>query len=540
MPLRYMAYRRQPQEVSSNSRTRLPVARPHTSSTPIGSLPAELLIKIFEYLTQREVVDHLPPWKLYKEHKGWIQASLTCRAWYRVATKAANLWRTIDVDFDLRALSQSLANSGRTTVNITFHAPEVIPQALRLLKEHAARINKLLVVALDDNTVSALTPLLTSVPMPSLTELWINTLPHSTNFEVVPHLNPYLLPRLRVLQFTNLRFNWFSHIVFRLRRLYVGRSPGQDCLRYDDFLRVLEQCQGLEFLKMDRAFPATVGGDRSQVTIALPHLRDLYFVTEYPLEVRQLLSHIRLDSRANVDVCVRVDIETYNDSRTNIGLLDVIPQDSSCLPILRNTTFARIKDFDFECWGPRGQGRLSVQFSDVQADSWQYTMHDAVQQVGQLLSRAPLSALSIYQEWSDPIPTASLAYLLSKLHYLTALEYSGLDTSETDLSAVLTPTSAPAPSPRTNSRHSSPTASTAISPPWARLRSLRVFRMGWDANFLRRLKESLRARYVAGTWLDSLHIEMHGRVRDPRNETTHMWDVGELQKLVRGPTVIYG
>ncbi len=402
---------------------------------------------------------------------------------------------------------------------------------MKVIMEHAHRINKLIVISLDEHTVYSISNLLSRAPMPALTELWINTVPHYTDGEHVPDLSPYLLPNLRTLEATNLRFDWQSPIVPRLRQLYLGPSTGQP-MRLEGFLRILESCNCLEFLKIDRAFPLYDDGDRSR-TVSLRSLRNLYLVTEYPYEVRQLLSHVYLDATTNLDVRVRIDLEGPDDRFASLGLLDVIPQDSSCLPILRTASHALLKDFDFECRGPGGQGRLSVTFDDAQGDDWQYMIQDAVQQFGTLLSRAPLTYLSIYQKWSEPIPTTDLARLLHRFLHIAALDINGLDAAQTDLAAVFTPP--PAYHPATPSAAQPP----AILPHLRYLRAVRV-RTSRADNMLPRVMECLRARYMAGTWLDALDIAFEEFPRDPDFEQMQLWALEELQKLVRGPVRLYG
>ncbi|KAI0755530.1 hypothetical protein C8Q74DRAFT_312262 [Fomes fomentarius] len=508
--------------------------RHHRSRVQIHSFPAEIICKIFASMVEDVLVDNLPPWQLYRRHRGWLQASSVCRQWRTIANGDACLWRVIDVDRTGRGLPLALARAKATSVDITFHSPKSIPSCMKVLAEHAHRINKLVVVSLDEHTVYSISNLLSRVPMPALTELWINTVPHFTDGEHVPDLSPSFLPNLRTLEATNLCFDWQSAIVPRLRQLYLGPSTGQP-MRLEGFLRILESCRCLEFLKIDRALPLYDDRDRSKLSVSLRSLRNLYLVTEYPYEVRQLLSHLYLDATTNLDVRVRIDLEGPDDRFASLGLLDVIPQDSSCLPILRTASHALLKDFDFECRGPGGQGRLSVTFDDVQGDDWQYMIQDAVQQFGTLLSHAPLTYLSIYQKWSEPIPTTDLARLLRRFLHITALEFNGLDAAQTDLAAVFTPPPPPTSHPATPPAAQPP----AILPHLRYLRAVRV-RTSRADNMLPRVMECLRARYMAGTWLDALDIAFEAYPRDADFEQMQLWALGELQKLVRGPVRLYG
>ncbi|KAI0710698.1 hypothetical protein C8Q76DRAFT_738316 [Earliella scabrosa] len=401
---------------------------------------------------------------------------------------------------------------------------------MKTLTANAARISKLIVVSLDNRTMSLMENLLSKTPMPALTELWINTVPHTTDTQRVPDLQPPLLPSLRKLEATYLRFDWQSPILPRLRQLYLGPSPSRP-FPLESFLYILQSCQSLEFLKIDRAFPLYSDRDRSKHSISLPKLRQLYLVTEYPWEVRQLLSHVYLDAATEIDIRVRIDLEGTDDRFASLGLLDVVPQDTSCLPVLRTASYAVLRDFDFQCVAPGGRGRLSVAFDEVQADAWLYTIKDAVQQSGRLLARAPLTALSIYQRWSDPIPTVDLARLLHRFPYINWLEYTGLQTGQTDLASAIMP---PAATVNPDGSMSQP---PTILP---QLRHLRLVRAAWDDKMLPRLMDSLRARYRTGTWLESLLVELQDRPRHQHSESYQRWALTELQKLVRGPVCLYG
>lgn len=492
-----------------------------------------------------EVVDNLPPWQIYRHRKGWLQASAVCKKWRGAAIGDSSLWRVIDVGRTGRGLPFVLGRVPSTaTLEVTLHHPRSIPRVIDALLENANRIKKLVVVQLDHRTLSLMDRLLSSTPMPALKELWINTLPHVTDDEHVPRLQPHLVPNLHFLQATHLVFDWTSPIIPRLSSLYLGRSPGQVYPQFQGFLRALSSCQNLRFLKIDRAYPLYYDHEYSNSRVSMPNLQFLELVTEYPWEVRQLLSHLHLSAGINLKVRVRIDLEGSDDRFSGAGLLDVLPQDAACLPILQSASHALIKDFDFQCWGgggPGGHGSLSVTFEEVQADAWKYSFKDAVQQFARLLARAPLTSLTIAQEWSDPMRTKDLARLLHRFPYLRALEYSGLNALETDLTAVLTPP--PPPPPPVDGTGAVPTPGPGDpSAPAAlpHLRDLRIARVDWTDGLLLRVLECLRARYRAGMWFDTLWLEVRGRPRDPQSEQAQMWALGEMQRLVRGPVRLYG
>ncbi|KAI0738231.1 hypothetical protein C8Q80DRAFT_1275756 [Daedaleopsis nitida] len=443
--VRYMAYPK-----SSHGGTQAVVASrnlPHhhyplinTRRSHVDDIPPEVLCKIFAHMVDVEVVDNLPPWQIYRHRKGWLQASAVCRSWRAVAISDSSLWRVIDVGRTGKGLPHVFGRVPSTaTVEVTLHHPGSIPRAMKTLLDNAHRIKKLIVVQLDHRTLSYMDRLLSSTSMPALTELWINTLPHVTDTEHVPRLQPHLVPNLRFLEATHLLFDWTSPIISRLHSLYLGRSPGQVYPHFEGFLRALSLCQNLRFLKIDRAYPLYSDDEYSNSRVSMPNLHHLELVTEYPWEVRQLLSHLHLSVGINLKVRVRIDLEGSDDRFAVAGLLDVLPQDATCLPLLRTASHALIKDFDFQCWaGPGAHGSLSVTFEEVQADAWQYSFKDAVQQFARLLARAPLTSLAIVQEWSDPMRTKDLARLLYRFPHIRALEYSGLNALKTDLTAVLT------------------------------------------------------------------------------------------------------
>ncbi|KAI0700256.1 hypothetical protein C8T65DRAFT_831628 [Cerioporus squamosus] len=460
-------------------------------------VPVELIVKIFEYMVETEVVRDLHPWKLYRSHKKWLQAASTCRRWREVARNTPSLWRVIDVGSTGEALRMGLERTSQATVDVTFHYPATIPSAMETLFKMAHRIERLIVVRLDKNALRALEFLFWRAPLPVLKELFMNTVPLATDHEFFPVLKPEFVPSLHVLHITHLRFNWSTPIIQNLRSLYLGCSPGQDCCRIDDLLRFLEPCNRLEFLKIDQAFPIR-GEDHAKLTIALPQLRDVYFVADDPRVVYSLLSHIRFNPSVNVDVHMHINLHGPHDPFAHTGIADVIPSDAGCIPLLQTATHVTLRDLDVECRGPKGCGRLAVKFVFDQVNHWTYTISTHAKQLGDLLCNAPVSALTVNLD-SENFFAADLRCLLSKLPKITVLDHCDVRTADTELIEALT-----LPCQGSVPLRPAEIPPTTILP---KLRTLIIYSaLEQSDRFMVGLRDCLRTRSIAGVMLNDLRV----------------------------------
>ncbi|RPD53934.1 hypothetical protein L227DRAFT_376281 [Lentinus tigrinus ALCF2SS1-6] len=492
------------------------------------TLPPELIVKICEYMVETEVVRDLAPWKLYRSYKKWIPASSTCMRWRKIAFTAPSLWRVIDVGSTGWALrfGLDLVPDG-VPLEITFHDPAPIPFFVSTLHKNAHRIEKLIIPELDDRDIlSGLTSIFCWSSMPQLKELWVNTVPRTRDDDFQPFIRPELVPNLQAVHFTHLRVNWGSPIIPNLRALSLGCSPAQDRCYLDQFLNIMATCQRLEFLKIDRAFPI-FGEDQSKIRIALPKLREVYLTADDPREVHHVLSHIRFDPSVNIDVHIRIDVDGPEHPFAHTGISSVIPYDAACIPVLGAATRAIVKDYDFECWGPGGCGRLALTFDYLRVHYWRYTVSEHAKEFGDLLSRAPVAALTIQKEWSPSLATADLSRLLRKFSKVVCLEHIGL---RNDLKNVLMPR---------ESREGSGRVSCITALP--QLRALRLTGMVWDPYFVIGLRDCLRARYMAGLFLDDLLVEFRGRGtmftrKDIEYRTLDAEE--DMKQLVRGPVQV--
>ncbi|KAI0700255.1 hypothetical protein C8T65DRAFT_286419 [Cerioporus squamosus] len=502
----------------------------------VGDMPAELLLEVFGYLVDTETVFHCHPFKLRRSRKACLwRASRACRGWRELIFSNARFWTVIDVEQSCTPLQMALKFSAPHTVDIRFHDPAQIPLAIQMLSENAQRIKSLIVVAWNQDTIRALTPLFERTPMPALQELWLNTTPHTNEHDIPPRLNPLHVPNLEALLCMHLRFEWPPSVVRNLRALHLGPSPHQHAYRYEDFLKLLQLCHRLEFLNIDRAFPLPIlREDEYAPIVEVASLRHVYLLNNDPRRIRQLLSHILLSPFAEIEIHVPINCPDSASERT-VGVMDLIPHHSICLPHLRTATRVELCDLDFTCWGPGGRGRLAVVFDEIDYECWAYFPSEHAMQCGVLLKDAPVEDLAIHRGWSVALPTGSLDFLFRSFPGLTRFAYDGLVDSQvleqdyidkSDLPAVLDPFVTAWEEPPVRS------AEAEVLVP--KLRNLQLVLSESSGGFLPRLRDSLRLRAGFGLALDELYIGWHDQMQSDQLEEEYRSTVGGLKELVRG------
>ncbi|TFK84359.1 hypothetical protein K466DRAFT_665227 [Polyporus arcularius HHB13444] len=503
-------------------------------------MPAEILLEIFESIVDTPPISYDSPWELPESGLEWLwQASRTCCDWRRLIFGTARFWTVIDVGRSCVPLQKALEYSAKLNVQIRFRDPAPIPSAMQILSDHADRIGTLVVVRLDQDTIPSLTQFLSRTSMPELSELWVNTQGSDEDEGLALSLQPSLVPNLRAVHFTERCFDWSSPIIQRLHALYLGRTSGfRDVCGLDEFAHALESCPELKFLKIDGSFPATNGNSQLELSVALPQLKHLRLRNTEPDDIFQTLSCLRFDARADIDVYVSIDCPVELELEQT-GIETIIPKKPSSIPLLQTATRAVLNDLDFECWGPGGRGRLAVTFELGTDDGWEYCMDDHAFQCGSLLSQAPVTDLTIYQDDSPPILAWELGYLLRSLPDLVSLEYDGLSYPGTDLLAVLDPSTSSdeVPSSADVPGSRSTDGSDAMVP---HLRRLVIVLNKWTDGFLTELGNCLRARASVGLALDELSIGLrssHHMQSDQMAEELQM-ALEVLKGLVRGTVEI--
>ncbi|TBU44183.1 hypothetical protein BD309DRAFT_1080251 [Dichomitus squalens] len=224
----------------------------------------------------------------------------------------------------------------------------------------------------------------------------------------------FFLPALQTLYYQHSApLDWHAPALRRLRRLYlhdVGSRVETPTLTFDAFLRILQECQGLEELMLNlRLWPFNAysgpNGSRnmsSDVTVHLPSISMARFLCPASSEpdspeIFHLLSHFRLPATAEVYVCSQVFDQ---ENRGYGGFLHTIPQDESCLEILTKATAGSISltSFLVEVDGCSGQGRLFVTLRDTyygRFDQWSYAPKQRLADFCTLFARSPLQELIV-------------------------------------------------------------------------------------------------------------------------------------------------
>ncbi|RPD53951.1 hypothetical protein L226DRAFT_616077 [Lentinus tigrinus ALCF2SS1-7] len=511
-----------------------PVDSRQLGKPTIQKFPAELLLMIFKHMVETEVVRDLAPWKLYRSYKKWLPASSTCKYWREIATTSPSLWRVIDVGSTGEVLGNSLDKflPDDVTLEITFHDPAPIPFFVSTLHKNAHRIEKLIIPELDDRDIlSGLTSIFCWSSMPKLKELWVNTVPRTRDHDFQPFIRPDLVPNLQAVHFTHLRVNWGSPIIPNLRALSLGCSPAQDRCYLDQFLSIMATCQRLEFLKIDRAFPI-FGEDQSKMSIALPRLREVYLTADDPREVHHVLSHIRFDPSVNIDVHIRINVDRPNHPFGNTGIASVIPYDAACIPVLEAATRVVVRDEDFECWGPGGYGRLALTFVNINMSRWGYAFPDLLRDLGDLLSRAPVTELTIHQDWSECPDPIVIHFFVRDFPRITAFTHYGLEPDQSDPLFIFSPyTVCPG-------RVVPPSFPDTYATSLPNLCNLRLDLRYWHDGFLIELRDCLRARSDAGFILDDVCISVPRIGNMDGFEAERQLVAAELEELVRGDFIL--
>ncbi|EJF62005.1 hypothetical protein DICSQDRAFT_169579 [Dichomitus squalens LYAD-421 SS1] len=238
----------------------------------------------------------------------------------------------------------------------------------------------------------------------------------------------FFLPALQTLYYQHSApLDWHAPALRRLRRLYlhdVGSRVETPTLTFDAFLRILQECQGLEELMLNlRLWPFNAysgpNGSRnmsSDVTVHLPSISMARFLCPASSEpdspeIFHLLSHFRLPATAEVYVC--------------------------CLGILTKATAGSISltSFLVEVNGCSGQGRLFVTLRDTyygRFDQWSYAPKQRLADFCTLFARSPLQELIVGAHFEGK----AWCRLLRKFPGLRSLTIGGSFVIDEDLSRM--------------------------------------------------------------------------------------------------------
>ncbi|KAI0776630.1 hypothetical protein BD413DRAFT_225451 [Trametes elegans] len=358
--------------------------------------------------------------------------------------------------------------------------------------------------------------------LPALAELRVSYCVHRNHAKEISIRDPARLPALRVLRLCGAYLSWQSPLFTSLRVLDLGMIAAtmRRKLPLDTFLKVLERCQALEELRLVLALPvkfkqdeedSTPGSDR---VVRLPALRSLCLEWDHPWaldtsEVYQLLEHLSLPRAAAVEIAMEYD----TCRETPHHLLDVVPRDATCLPILHNATALRVAAetgvrSTYTATAPGTEnGRLELAlFLDIPRH-WSYNIGAQLEDVSMVLKGATITHLALD---SSDFEASGLAAAFRNMRHLATIEATFVHLHAlTELLNALGSTS---------SRIQVGEEEEAGPPVLPYLRELRLKTLPWHPRLLPDIEECLEWRAVRGTELTALRVEAYDRPTDEEDE----------------------
>ncbi|KAI0776616.1 hypothetical protein BD413DRAFT_668818 [Trametes elegans] len=431
------------------------VEQPVPPTMYISRLPAELLSMTFMFLAEQH------------PHR-WTRAMLVCRIWRDVALNTIALWQHITITRQtVEWLKLALARSLRAPVNIMFELEEpqpwsnesVIRKVVPLLTRAAVRLRalKFLNYPSNDELNVLYDALFADVRMPLLRELVVIC------NEGGGHLGQFAdvqqVPSLRVLQCEGTWFPWTSPVLRQLRVLKLAYTVGQDEIRLEDFVAMLQDCHRLEELDLWDAASISYPQDEAPLApfapvnrvASLPRLRSFklwyhYFWYEFsPSKCYQILACIQFPA----SVAIEIVLEVFPSHDPHFSYDIAIPRDTFCLPILRTAKSARLRGGKYygewmgiECsQGDGSAGVLHVDFkrygpNDSKRRSshpWSYTLSAQFRDFSALFAQSPLTTLSLV---TLNLKDAPLVELFHAFPDLADVEYRARGTQSEEWQSV--------------------------------------------------------------------------------------------------------
>ena len=371
----------------NSERSVLPFAN-HARAT-IYSLPDELLQAIFELHKAAVFAEIEPFWRAGNyiwrtPNPQLLLPTAVCTRWQAVARATPSLWQDVFIGtatgWALRVCLPNLARKTEARMPLRLYitganagdkwnALTVIGPVLR---EHFA--DRIAHITLYDASHPSLVNLDICLVRHTLTAL--RSVEIFGTSSLLPHLDHFFsdIPQgLQELTIRNVHPNWKSPVFGpQLRKLSIEGpteySAPQDPISFDEFLGVLQRCVNLEVVQITFArFPFdSRGADDplrafSDKMVSLPKLQTLSLRLTIPGVVYALLSHVSLPITADISIVISTGERTSMD-----GLMDTIPADRTCLPILSAATHTYWYDMGFECARKDDdgttRGRLMVDF----------------------------------------------------------------------------------------------------------------------------------------------------------------------------------
>lgn len=515
------------------------------STAPIGRLPPELLLEIFQ--TVKATFEHRiwNEWDDVAEPMSWTTLTGVCRAWRDVICSTPHLWKVVHIGNEREWVNLCIERSREVPLQIFVHVPEILPSVLEPLSNCAYRISKLVVLHATQETLTALWQLI-QLSLPSLKELCIDANKVAADYiclgDMISEAN---LPSLDTVRLASAHVDWRSDAVQRLRVIHLRDwfPSDEHVLSLSDFLLALEACPNLEDLVMDFALPfdTYLGGgeyDVSGPVISLPRLRSLYVLCTPADDVASpqifhLLSHLKLQESTIINIYSQVhDVPATGRG----GYLDTIPQDIEKLPILRSATCADVGGFWFDCdqsvplvraGGDRekktGKIGLALELLGHPANTWPYTHDQAILDLCALFGGSPLRTLNVHY---TRYALESWKRLFSTFADLNTLVIEGeeIDVPLDDIFGGLFDGLVP--------------AAATEDVPLPHLSTLHFKDVPWRQGTLQAIVDCVRGRTTRGIRLSTLRIEMTEREQTNEEvESAHQAFLTELSSLVQGSVV---
>nr|KAI0334287.1 hypothetical protein GY45DRAFT_1431817 [Cubamyces sp. BRFM 1775] len=549
---------------------------------PFDCIPVEILTQIFEYATEFKEMDSPVGVDIRRYGYYYLQTCVTsfslgsimrvCCHWRAVALNTPDLWRRVDVYGHVEPLAAALSRSRNKTIDVSLHRVSGAQLALPLLAAHSHRLRKLSLHWLDDikdngelcQLCQDLMDQVVRMEFPALEELLVDdgeTYSLGEVYGLDLYLDPDWLPSLRIVRLDTVYVSWNSMIFSQLRVLHLQEVavPGEEEISLSTFLDVLAECQSLEELTLVLAFPLAFPnfqrgsipeGPFAGPVVELPKLRLLHLewdsVWRTPCETYQILQHLRLQPQATVRIVVEYD-RTTDPTKS---LLDVVPRDPTCLPILTAGTSVQVfvaeRDFTQFAVGSTPESReFALLLANNSSRDWpqRYGVDQQLRDFCTLFADAPVTHLSID---TDGFGAAGLQPSFCLLRHLTTIQvnFEALDALKQLLDAIA---SSPSPSPSPPSASSAGPEETpsdaddtcnVVVP---QLRTLKLKTLPWHLELLSDIERCLQWRFERGTELEELYIEVYGREKDTEGEVEmelrHTTQLVALQMQVNGSVV---
>ncbi|OJT11918.1 hypothetical protein TRAPUB_11564 [Trametes pubescens] len=323
---------------------RLNLTTIQNANLPIHTLPAEVLLQIFQHF--------LPSYRSFPANSKttdksicpWARLMGVCRHWRALIKNDAYFWRDIEVRSKyVQWLSLALRRSGDAPVRVTLFRN--LKTALPLLMEHPDNIEALSFEgSIHDPGVASILSWPSSI-LHSL-EVSLEKSYHPTR-STLPLFNCGS-PRLVKLALTRVSLPWSASILADLEVLSLTHCQlSTPPLPFEDFLDVLERGQKLRNLCLKHFLSAALSPKTSSPAswhgrcITLPSLHRLA-CHDAPARVAQLLAHI------HTPAIVEIELEGKWDtldapSIAGATLSSLLPADLARVPALQSISSAALE-----------------------------------------------------------------------------------------------------------------------------------------------------------------------------------------------------